>query len=109
MELYHTTDAEGITEINPSEARMRELLDELDDIDISEAAHPDVSLIHDFSGWMLTVYPRGIISFENLDQPDEAPKFMKGVSRQACLELWLELSRGEIEKLCERNWQHHQR
>lgn len=108
MELYHTTDADGITEINPSEARMRELLDELDDIDITETAHPDVSLIHDFSGWMLTVYPRGIISFENLDQNDEAPRFMKGVSRKASLELWLELSRGQIDKVNARNWQNQE-
>ncbi|MEN8735376.1 MAG: hypothetical protein ABF329_11225 [Lentimonas sp.] len=86
MQLYHTTDAQGITEINPSEARMRELLDELDDLEPDEAEHPDVSLIHDGSGWILTVYQRGIISLENLEDSDESPRYQKGINRQTALQ-----------------------
>lgn len=105
MELYHTTDAHGITEINPCEARMRELLDELDDLEPDEAEHPDVSLIHDRSGWILTVYPRGIISLENLEDADESPRYQKGINRQTALQLWLILSQGDIAAVKEHDWQ----
>ena len=30
MDLYHTTDCEGISELNPTAEKMRELLDSLD-------------------------------------------------------------------------------
>jgi len=105
MELYHTTDAHGITEICPNEARMRELIDELDDIDPTEVEHPDVSLIHDRSGWMLTIHRRNIISLDKLDQKDEAPRFMRGVNRSRALVLWSLLSKGQINSITELDWQ----
>jgi hypothetical protein len=104
MELYHTTDADGISELNPTAEKMRDLLDCLDTADAYEAEYPDVSLVHDPSGWSLSVYPSGIVTFENLDQPDDAPRFMSGVSRNQALELWLELSRGEIRQVNSRPW-----
>ena len=104
MELYHTTDADGISELNPTAEKMRDLLDCLDTVDAYEAEYPDVSLVHDPSGWSLSVYPSGIVTFENLDQPDDAPRFMSGVSRNQALELWLELSRGEIRQVNSRPW-----
>jgi hypothetical protein len=104
MELYHTTDADGISELNPTVEKMRDLLDGLDTADAYEAEYPDVSLVHDPSGWSLSVYPSGIVTFENLDQPDDAPRFMSGVSRKQALELWLELSRGEIRQVNSRPW-----
>lgn len=33
MELYHTTDADGISELNPTAEKMRDLLDCLDTAD----------------------------------------------------------------------------
>lgn len=104
MGLYHTTDSDGISELNPTPEKMRELLDSLDSADTQEAEHPDVCLVHDPSGWSLSVYPSGVVTFENLDEPDDAPRFMTGVSRNQALGLWLELSRGEIRQINSRSW-----
>jgi hypothetical protein len=106
MNLYHTTDTDGITELNPSPEKMRELLDSLDDTDAEEADHPDVSLIHDSTGWALSVFPSGVVTFENLDEPDGAPRYMSHITRNQALKLWLELSRGEINQVKSRAWIH---
>ncbi|HAV13945.1 MAG TPA: hypothetical protein DCX06_10710 [Opitutae bacterium] len=105
MQLYHTTDAHGVTEICPSEARMRELIDELDDLEPGEVEHPDVSLIHDHSGWMLSIHPKNIVSIDNLDQKDNAPRFMKNINRQRALIFWSLLAQGSLDKILELPWQ----
>ena len=104
MDLYHTTDSYGISELYPTPEKMRELLDSLDTKGPHEAEHPDVSLVHDPSGWIISVYPSGVVTFENLDEADEIPRFMSGVSRNQAFELWLDLSRGEIQRVNSRPW-----
>ena len=104
MDLYHTTDSEGISELNPTAEKMRELLDSLDAQSAHEAEHPDVSLVHDPSGWALSVYPSGIVTFENFDEKDDIPRFMRGITRNQALEMWLELSRGELQQVNSRPW-----
>ncbi|MDQ8194908.1 hypothetical protein QEH59_10755 [Coraliomargarita sp. SDUM461004] len=104
MELYHTTDVFGITELNPTAEKMRHLLDSLDTQDVLDCEHPDVSLVHDSSGWSLSVYPSGVVTFENLDTADEPPRYMNGLTRNQALTLWLELSRGEIQQISSRPW-----
>ena len=104
MDLYHTTDSNGISELYPTAEKMRELLDSLDTRGAYEAAHPDVSLVHDPSGWTLSVYPSGVVTFENFDDADDIPRFMSGVTRNQALKLWLELSRGEIHLVDSRPW-----
>jgi len=104
MDLYHTTDFHGISELNPSAEKMRELLNSLDDLDADEAEHPDVSLVHTPSGWALSVYPKGVVTLENLDEPDDMPRFMSGISRNVALELWLELARGRIDHINSQPW-----
>jgi hypothetical protein len=101
MDLYHTTDTNGISEINPTAEKMLEILNRLDS---EEAEHPDVSLVHDSSGWSLSVFPSGIVTFENLDQVDIPPRFMSGVTRNQALQLWLELSRGKIQQVNSHPW-----
>ena len=104
MQLFHTTDIDGISELNPTADKMRELLDSLKSPEAAEAEHPDVSLVHDASGWSISVYPSGIVTLDNLDEPDDAPRFMSGLTRNQALELWLELSKGEIQQLTARAW-----
>ncbi len=106
MQLYHTTDTDGISELNPDSKKMLELLTRLDEPGMAEAEHPDVSLVHDSSGWSLSVFPSGVVTFENLDDEDNPPRFMTGVTRHEALQLWLELSRGEIEQVNSRPWLH---
>lgn len=104
MNLYHSTDIDGISELNPDETRMRELIAQLDNLEYADSEHPDVSLIHDNSGWALTIYASGIVTFENLDDPDDCPRFLSKVSRDAAFELWRALARGGFEYLNARPW-----
>lgn len=104
MDLYHTTDAHGISMLNPDIEAMRELLTQLDEPIAEDAEHPDVSLIHDPSGWSLSVFPSGTVTLENFDEEDTHPLYMKNVSRSDALQMWLELSLGEIEKTRKYPW-----
>ena len=104
MSLYHTTDAQGISELNPDADKMREILSSLDSAESAEEEHPDVSLVHDATGWSISVFPSGIITLENLDS-DEPPKFMSDVSRRDSLQLWIDLSKGKITRILSRPWQ----
>jgi hypothetical protein len=104
MDLYHTTDVDGVSLLNPDAATMRELLSRLDEPEVHEAEHPDVALVHDATGWSMSVFPSGTVTFENLEDDDEAPLYMNKVSREDALHMWLELSRGEIEGLQDRDW-----
>ena len=102
--MFHTTDMDGVSEINPPVTALRRLLATLDAPDSSDEDHPDVSLVHDPSGWSISVFPSGIATFENLDDEDQPPQYMAELSRETCLQLWLELSRGEIDRLKDRPW-----
>jgi glutamate mutase epsilon subunit len=104
MDLYHTTDVDGISLLNPDEQAMRELLDQLDAPGAGDAGHPDVSLVHDASAWSLSVFPGGTVTFENLEAEDLPPFYMNGVSQAEALRMWLQLSRGEIDALRARDW-----
>ncbi len=102
---YHTTDPYGITEINPSADMMKVVLESLEEAD--EADHPDASLIHD-SGWMLTVYPNGTVTWENVNEEeplDEGPLHMTGCDRERILALWIKLSRGHVNAIAREPWQ----
>ncbi len=104
MDLYHTTDMDGISELNPDAERMQALIAQLDMPDFEEADHPDLSLVHDPSGWSLTLYPSGIVTFENLDDDDTQPRFMTGIDRAKSLHLWKSLARGDIDGLKQLPW-----
>lgn len=102
--LYHTTDLEGISELKPDKQRLREILATLDQEYATHASHPDVALVNDDNGWSLSVYASGVVTFEQLDQDDAAPRYMKNVSRDAALRLWLNLAAGKIEALNALPW-----
>jgi hypothetical protein len=72
--------------------------------DFEEADHPDLSLVHDTSGWVLTLYPSGIVTYENLDDDDDQPRFMTGILKAKALQLWKSLARGDIDALNQLPW-----
>lgn len=104
MDLYHTTDMDGISELNPNTERMEALIQQLDMPDFDESDHPDLALVHDTSGWTLTLYPNGVVTFENFDDDDTQPRYMAGIQRSKALHLWQALARGDIEGLKELPW-----
>ncbi|MFP4260900.1 MAG: hypothetical protein ACLFS1_07465 [Opitutales bacterium] len=105
MDLYHSTDADGISILNPDTRQMLDLLESLDEPETREKEHPDVSLTHDPSGWSLSVYPGGTATFENWNEADEPPRYMRNLNRRDCLEMWLDLAKGRIDSLQTKPWQ----
>jgi hypothetical protein len=95
---------DGVSELNPNEARMEQLIAQLEMPDFEEADHPDLSLVHDTSGWVLTLYPSGIVTYENLDDDDDQPRFMTGILKAKALQLWKSLARGDIDALNQLPW-----
>lgn len=104
MDLYHSTDAEGISILHPDRGQMRSLLATLDQPESFDKDHPDVSLIHDPSGWSISVFPSGIVVMDNLDAKDRPPAYLKDLKRDEILQLWIELSEGRIDALRARPW-----
>ncbi len=103
MDLYHTTDLDGISIVNPDTDAMREVLTQLDSPAAEDADHPDVALVHDPSAWSISVYPNGTVTLENLAADDE-PQYMHTISRPAALQLWQQLAQGQIEALQNQPW-----
>ena len=89
----------GGDEREPTLARMREVLSELDAEDIE---HPEVSLTHE-SEWSLGAYPVGLLTWENVEADDE-PRHMNNVTRDRVLELWAKLAEGRIAEVESEPW-----
>ena len=97
---YHVNRRWGDSDDEPSVAMMRDALGELD---VEDAEHPDVSLIHE-SGWCLEAYPSGLLIWESLADRNAAPRHMREVSRQRVLEMWLWLSQGDLTRIEAEPW-----
>src|SRR6478752_6624545 len=97
---YHVNRRWGDSDDDPTVARMREALAELD---VEDDEHPDVALIHE-SGWCLGAYPSGLLIWEHLGHDNVGPGHMRGISRERVLELWQELARGEITAIDREPW-----
>ena len=106
MDLYHTTDTDGVSDLNPCEIKMREIIAQLDEPGAEESNHPDVSLVHDPSGWSVSLFPSGIATLENLDEEDSPPRYLNKLNRQQALQLWKELAQGKIEYILQHPWMH---
>jgi hypothetical protein len=90
----------GGSEHTPSVERLREVLGELEQPD---AEHPDAWLTHE-SGWTLSVFESRLVVWDNLESTVE-PRHQVDVSREAALEMWLELARGDLAAIEQRSWQ----
>lgn len=104
MDLYHSTDCFGISELRPSKERLAELVGQLDSSEIDEAEHPDIALTHDPSGWSVTLYPSGVATLENLKSSEDQPRYLCDLSRTAARELWLLLAEGKLDALLAKPW-----
>ena len=94
----HISTRWGGDESNVSVKRMREILRELD---VDDVDHPSVSLMRE-SEWCLDAYPGGLLVWENLE--DGEPRHMNDVSRERVLELWIQLSTGNLGAIESEPW-----
>lgn len=83
---------------------MEAIIASLDCDGAEDAPHPDVSLVHDASGWSLSIFISGIVTLDNLDAPETNLRYKDGISRAEALILWLKLAAGSIDSLLELPW-----
>ncbi|MCC5849960.1 MAG: hypothetical protein JJU29_17885 [Verrucomicrobia bacterium] len=100
---YYVQTRWGSSEDNPSEARMREIIQELDTPD---QEHPDTWLSDDF-GWTLTVSEKGVVVWENMEEETD-PRYQENVSRDESLRLWLLLANGNYNEIEQEPWKYGQ-
>ncbi len=105
MGLYHSTDVDGITILNPTRHQMRALIESVNDPENLESEHPDVSLMDDDSGFAISIYPGGVATLDNFKDPDDLPRFLTGLSPERSLELWNLLVDGHFVDLLNLPWQ----
>jgi hypothetical protein len=97
---YHVVMRWGGSEDEPDESRMREILAELD---VPDPEHPDTWMTHESSGWTLSIFEGGLVIWKKLGASNEK-RHQVGVSRERALELWLKLSRGELDAIEQEPW-----
>lgn len=97
---FYTTDRDGITEINPSDLTLREILRSLQE-DRSE--HGEVWMTHSESNWQVTVFSNGTIHLEN-ESLGEETRELRGTSFETALRLWKTLASGNTGKLLKEPW-----
>ncbi len=95
---YRVTTRWGGDEPNAPIRRMREILGQLVEDDVE---HCEVSLTHE-SEWSLGAHPGGLLGWENLE--DDTPRHMNKVSHERMLELWIQLSEGNIDVIESEPW-----
>jgi hypothetical protein len=104
MQLYHSTDRDGITMVRPSVAAMQAVLEQLNEENAAEADYPEVCLMNDTLGWSLLVYPSAVVSLEI----DQAPDSVQHLQLEHCthaLKLWKLLAQGNTQALMQYPWQ----
>ncbi|MGE9293275.1 hypothetical protein [Ruficoccus sp. ZRK36] len=100
--MYHTTSRDGITEINPTDEHLKELLLSVGEEEGDESA-PDVWLTHLETGWCISVFPGGYVTLENNLRP-VPEREMEELSNQRIFSLWKLLAAGDIENLMDQPW-----
>ena len=96
---YFVSTRWGGDERDVSTERMREILSELDTVDLE---HPSVSLTHE-TEWSLGVFSDGLVIWENVEGNGD-PCHMNHVSRDQVLDLWMKLSDGKITEVAAEPW-----
>ncbi|WP_198141326.1 hypothetical protein [Verrucomicrobium spinosum] len=84
---------------DPSESKMREVLAELD---VPDPEHPDAWLTHE-SGWTLSIFSGGSCILSN-SAMDTGPQYLEAISRAEALQLWIKLSRGQVQDMQSLPW-----
>ena len=103
MQLYHSTDRDGITIVRPSTQAMQAVLEQLNEENNAEADYPEVCLMNDSLGWSLLVYPSAIVSLE-IDQAADEVQYIQLDHFRDALKLWELLAKGDTQALEQIPW-----
>ena len=97
---YFMNNAMGESVDEPDEAKIREIVTELQNAD---SEHFDVSLVHE-SGWSLSVYPDKSLVWENVNDEAVRPSELTLPSWPEVIDALLKLSRGEVSAVQSLGW-----
>jgi hypothetical protein len=82
----------------------RESLSDLfDELRIADQEHGDVAVVHEDSGWTISVHRDGRVVLENLS--DGGERHMIPVSKERVLQLWELLIKGDVDALLREPWE----
>jgi hypothetical protein len=98
--MFGVLHMDGSGENDPPIESLSALYDELLLADIE---HPNVSAIHDESGWCLSAYRDGGLIFGQLGD-SSSERHLTGVSKERVLELWKLLIHGEVDRILSEPW-----
>jgi hypothetical protein len=98
--MFGIRHADGSGENNPPLESLSDLFDELLTAD---QEHGDVAVMHDDTGWCLSVHRDGRVIFGNL-QDRRSERHMIPVSKERVLRLWKRLIDGDIDGLLKEPW-----
>ncbi len=98
MATFYTTDAEGVTRLDPSLRLQRSVVAGV--LGDPEAIN-EVWMVHCASDWALSVFPTGLVQ---LERPGEAELEIGPLEIGAILELWQLLAEGHLRELALRAW-----
>jgi hypothetical protein len=93
-------------EHDPSPARLREVLDRVEDFEGEEGSGVDLTCAD--TEWSLGTFPDGRVVWMNLSYAtfgSGRPRHMAGVPREKVLALWQLLAAGKIEQIEREPWQ----
>ncbi|MGC6455755.1 MAG: hypothetical protein ACON46_04400 [Coraliomargaritaceae bacterium] len=83
---------------------MREIICALDEADAEDPEHPDIALVHDASGWSISLYPSGVATLEKIGEDETPPSFIPNMNRTQAFSLWCQLAEGRIEAIQQLDW-----
>ena len=91
----------GEMEADPSAERIDALIAELEQVD---PEHPDIA-ISDETGWTLSAFPDGRVLWENVEDADTPPRWMRGVQREHLRRLFGQLADGDVAAVDSEPWE----
>jgi hypothetical protein len=91
----------GEMERDPSAERIDALITELEHVD---EEHPDIALSHE-SGWTLSAFQDGRVFWENVENDDTPPRWMRGVRREHLRMLFGRLADGDLAAVDSEPWE----
>ena len=73
-----------------------------DELSLSDGEHTDVSVTDADTGWCIAAYASGLVIFQCL--ADGASFHMRGVNRLQAIQMWSQLSRGDLDGVKKLPW-----
>jgi hypothetical protein len=99
--MFSVIHVDGSGDDDPPLDSLSELYDELLSADDE---HPDVTVVHQDTGWSMSAYRDGRLIFGHLGDRGHGDRHMIPVSKKRVIELWIKLIEGDIDAITAEPW-----